>query len=211
MNAFHTVPAVRVLQKALVISALTLGMVNAAWAAAPAAAPIAATAAAAAKPGEGRHGQAATAEERQARRAAHMAARQAHLARRQAAIHDKLKLSSAQEPAWNAYLAASKPPPRPARGERGQAGQRGEWASLSAPARMEKRLARSRERLAIMDTRLAALNTFYAQLTPEQKTVFDTSARRGGPGMRGHGRHGGPDRGWGRGPGRAHQGEKMQG
>lgn len=108
--------------------------------------------------------------------------RAAHMAKRQARLHEQLKLSAAQEPAWTAFIAASKPGERPARGERGQ------WASKSAPERMELQLEMARQHVANMETRLAALNTFYATLTPEQKKVFDEqSMRRGHRGM--HKRH----------------------
>ncbi|MDM5176262.1 Spy/CpxP family protein refolding chaperone [Massilia sp. DJPM01] len=103
----------------------------------------------------------------------------AHMAARQARLHDQLKLSAAQEPAWAAFTAASKPGQRPARGERGQ------WASLTAPERMEKQLDMAKQHVAAMETRLAALNTFYAALTPEQKKVFDEHSMRRGH----HGKH----------------------
>lgn len=112
-------------------------------------------------------------------RAAHIAKRQAHMAQRQARLHDQLKLSAEQEPAWAAWTAASKPGERPARGERGQ------WASKSAPERMEMQLEMARKHVASMETRLAALNTFYATLSPEQKKVFDENTMRRGH----HGKH----------------------
>ncbi|ATQ73852.1 hypothetical protein CR152_04465 [Massilia violaceinigra] len=105
--------------------------------------------------------------------------RAAHMAARQARLHDQLKLTAAQEPAWAAFIAASKPGQRPARGERGQ------WASLTAPERMEKQLEMAKQHVAAMETRLAALNTFYSTLTPEQKKVFDEQSMRRGH----HGKH----------------------
>ncbi|HEX8610333.1 MAG TPA: Spy/CpxP family protein refolding chaperone [Telluria sp.] len=110
---------------------------------------------------------AASVERHHGDRAAHRAERQAHMAQRQARLHDQLKLSAAQEPAWTAWSAASQPGERPARGERGQ------WAGKSAPERMEKQLDMAKQHVASMETRLAALNTFYGTLTPEQKKVFD--------------------------------------
>ncbi|MFB9242210.1 Spy/CpxP family protein refolding chaperone [Massilia antarctica] len=102
-----------------------------------------------------------------------------HMATRQARLHDQLKLTAAQEPAWAAFSAASKPGEGPARGERGQ------WASLTAPERMEKQIEMAKQHVATMETRLAALNTFYATLTPEQKKVLDEHSMRGGH----HGKH----------------------
>jgi Spy/CpxP family protein refolding chaperone len=130
------------------------------------------------QPAEGRHGHAATQEQRQAKMAEFMA-------RRQAKLHDALKLTSAQEPAWNTFINAVKPQQRADRPDRAA------WAALSAPARMEKMIALSKERTARMEQHLQALNTFYATLTPEQKKVFDQHAMRGMGQHFGHGGHGG--------------------
>lgn len=127
---------------------------------------------------EGRFGHAATQEQRQAKMAE-------FVAKRQAALHDALKLSPAQEPAWTVFVNATKPVPHADRGDRAA------WASLAAPARMEKMIALSKERTARMEAHLAALNTFYATRTPEQKKVMDQQALRGFGGRhgghRGHG------------------------
>jgi len=166
MNSLHTV------RKSLVIALAVLGLGSAGFAA-----QAQTQAAATSQAQEGRHGNAASKEERQAKWAARSAKRQAEL-------KASLKLTPAQEPAWAAFSAAAKPQVR------GERRERGEWAKLSAPARMEKRLAMSKEHIAAMETRLAALNSFYAVLTPEQKKVLDDASMRGGRGM-GHGRHGG--------------------
>jgi hypothetical protein len=103
-----------------------------------------------------------TPEQRQARMAE-------HFAKRQARLHDALKITPAQEPAFNAFVASMKP----AAGH----GDRAQWASLTAPERMSKRIA-------MMQARLDALNTFYSTLTPEQKKLMDQHA------MHQHGEHG---------------------
>jgi Spy/CpxP family protein refolding chaperone len=141
----------------------------------------------------GRHGQAATTpEQRQANMAEFMAKRQARL-------HDELKLTSAQEPAWAAFVAAIKPAPLDGKPDRAA------WASMTAPARMEKMIALSKERTARMEQHLQALNKFYATLTPEQKKVFDQ-----------HTMHAMDERGWGHGMhgmngghGMHHEGDKQ--
>jgi Spy/CpxP family protein refolding chaperone len=147
------------------------------------------------QPPEGRHANAATQEQRQAKRAEFMAQRQAKL-------HDALKLTSAQEPAWNTFVNAIKQQPRADHQDRAA------WASLSAPARLEKMIALSKERTARMEQQLQALNTFYAVLTPEQKKVFDQHALRGMGEHFGHGGHGmhGGHRGHGMGQQGAQQG-----
>lgn len=108
------------------------------------------------------------------------------MAKYQARLHDKLKLTAAQEPAWATFTAANAP-----------VKPMGDWnakreamAKLSAPERMEQWIAMSKERIASQESRLASLKAFYAVLTPEQKKVFDDSVPGGKHGgMRGH--HGG--------------------
>jgi Spy/CpxP family protein refolding chaperone len=118
-------------------------------------------------PPEGRHANAVTQEQR-------MAKMDEHFAKRQAKLHDALHLTPAQEPAWATYQAALKPGAM-----MGAHGDRASWAALSAPARMEKMIALSKQHTALMETRLAALNTFYALLTPAQKQVFDKNTLGG--------------------------------
>lgn len=95
------------------------------------------------------------------------AKRAEHFAQRQQKLHEALKLTAAQETAWNTYMAAIKPQTPIGRPDRV------DFKSLPAPERMEKRLALQKERLAKQEARLAALKTFYAVLTPEQQKTFD--------------------------------------
>jgi protein CpxP len=95
----------------------------------------------------------------------------ARIAKHQAEVHDKLKLSAAQEPAWKTYVASMTPSAMP------QRPSRAEIDKMTAPERMEKMLAMMKEGEARMSQRLAALKTFYAVLTPEQKKVFDDNFR----------------------------------
>jgi Spy/CpxP family protein refolding chaperone len=138
---------------------------------------------------EARHGHATSPEQRQAKMDEFMA-------KRQAKLHDELKLTSAQEPAWTAFVNAIKPAPLAGRPDRAA------WAGMTAPARMEKMIALSKERTARMEQHLQALNKFYATLTPEQKKVFDQHTLHA-MGERGwdHGGHGGH--------GMHHQGDKQ--
>jgi protein CpxP len=100
-----------------------------------------------------------------------------------ATLHDKLKLTPQQEPAWNKFAAikpadpANRPDPA-------------EMAKLNAPQRMEKGLEHMKAMEAKMTEHLAALKEFYAVLTPEQQKIFDEQTPMfGGPGERGP-RHG---------------------
>jgi len=98
----------------------------------------------------------------------HQARMAERMAKRRAALHDALKITPAQEPAFNAFIASMKP---------AHHGDRAQWASMTAPERMAKGIA-------MMQARLDALNTFYSTLTPEQKKLMDQEA------MRHHGEHG---------------------
>jgi protein CpxP len=150
------------LRKQVLIALTVLGMGGAAFAVQAQTAPA-----------EGRHGHAASQEQR-------MAQWGEHFAKRQAKLHDALKLSAAQEPAWAAYQAAIKP------AAMGMDRDRAAWASMPAPARMEKMIAMAKQHTAAMESHLAALNTFYAVLTPAQKKVFDENTRGGGHHRGGH-------------------------
>jgi hypothetical protein len=90
---------------------------------------------------------------------------------RMAARHERLKevlkITSKQEAAWKTFndrmLALKRAaPPDPA-----------EFAGLTAPERMEKRLELSRQFQGTMDERIAIVKEFYAGLTAEQKKAFD--------------------------------------
>jgi Spy/CpxP family protein refolding chaperone len=149
---------------------------------------------------EGRHGVAMGKEERQARRAAFhnltpeqreakmaefRAKRLEQRAARQAKLAEALKLTPAQQPVWQAFVASMTPPQK---GERaGQRLSKEERAALTAPQRLERRIAMQKQRTARMEARLSALNSLYAALTPEQRKVFDEQHRRGD---RHHGGHG---------------------
>jgi protein CpxP len=129
-------------------------------------------------------------EERQAKHAEFAAKRTQKHAERVAKLHDELKITPAQENAWNAFVASMKPAQRD--GAR-QHGDRAALASLSAPERAQKMIERQKQRTVFMEQRLSALNSFYSVLSPEQKKVFDEKAAR----MQSRfGRHGGGHGGW---------------
>lgn len=97
------------------------------------------------------------------------------VAKRQAELHDKLKLSAAQEPAWKAFIASTTPPAR----DQAKPAERAKQEKLTAPQRMERQLQHMQQMQAHMGKRLDALKTFYGQLTPEQQAIFDEQTQRG--------------------------------
>lgn len=112
-------------------------------------------------------------------------------AMQQARVKYQLKLTPAQEPAWNSYQAAIKPMmpagPRP---------DMKAWMAMPAPDRMAKMIEMGKQHIATEESHLAALRTFYATLTPVQQKAFDHAM------MGRHGHHG-----WGHGGGRGGEGE----
>jgi hypothetical protein len=120
-------------------------------------------------PPAGRHTHAANMEQMQQQHAAHFTERMTKL-------HDKLKLTAAQEPAWTAFVAATTPAAGAAHPDHAA------MAAMSAPERMEKMIALAKTHTTTMESHLAALKTFYATLTADQKKVFDDSVMGGAHG-----------------------------
>jgi protein CpxP len=128
-----------------------------------------------------------TAEQRDQKRAEHMARMQQKMAERQAALKTELKLTPEQEPSWNAFIARTQPQARPAR-----QGSREDWSKLTTPQRLDKMQALKVERDAAMAKRVDAIKSFYASLNADQQKVFDSKHLSGfqRAGMRrGHGHH----------------------
>lgn len=90
-------------------------------------------------------------------------------------MHEALKITAAQEGAWQAYLEALKANV-PQRGQFDRAA----FKEMPAPERMEKRIEMAKSRILRMENNLAATKTFYAVLTPEQQKVFDEKTGRFG-------------------------------
>src|SRR5574343_257895 len=91
---------------------------------------------------------------------------------RQQRLHDALKLTAAQEPAWNKFQAShpfADPAQRPSPTD---------LSSLKAPERADKMLELQKQHQEAMNRHVAALKEFYAQLTPEQQKIFDEQQQR---------------------------------
>ena len=113
--------------------------------------------------------------------------------KRQADLKAKLHLTAAQEPAWNSFVQAMKPPAKPV----AQPLDRDALAKLPTPERIEKMNAQHEANFAAMQTQMKqrgeAAKQFYAQLTAEQQKVFDAETVPQGHPMMGPGRKGRPD------------------
>ena len=90
----------------------------------------------------------------------------------QAELHDRLKITPAQEPAWKTFTQAMTPPSMP------EHMHSQDQEKLSTPERMALSLERMKKHEAFMQTRLEAVKTFYAALTPDQQKTFDESHKR---------------------------------
>lgn len=112
--------------------------------------------------GATRHDYAATAQQRQGR-----------MQQRFERLKADLKLSSQQEPQWQAFAQAAQQQMSAARAARAQVPP-----SLTAPERMGQRIAYAEQRLAGLQQMQAALNDLYAVLTPEQRVIMDQRAAR---------------------------------
>lgn len=105
--------------------------------------------------------------------------------RRLADLKQALQLTPAQEPAWNQFTAAMKPPATPPQRPDHEA-----MAKLPTPERIDRMRALRQQHQAEMDRRADATKAFYAQLSPEQKKRFDEqSAKMMSQGKRGHHDH----------------------
>ena len=82
-------------------------------------------------------------------------------------LHDKLKLSAQQEPAWKKFAAVGPMADKSLRPDPA------EMEKLNAPQRMEKGLEHMKAMETKLSEHLAALKEFYAVLTPEQQKTFD--------------------------------------
>ena len=100
------------------------------------------------------------------------AQRMEHMKQRLDKFKADLKLTSAQQPAWDAYIAAMKPGERPSRMDRQ------EFAKLTTPQRLDKMREMRTQRNAEMDRRAEATKAFYAQLDAGQQKTFDAQSLR---------------------------------
>ena len=110
-------------------------------------------------------------------------------AKRMAALKERLKISPAQEDAWNQFASAMQPPTPPA-----QRPDRAEFERLTTPERLDRMQAMQAEHQTRMAARNQAIKNFYAQLTPEQQKALDQHAMHGRPEGRPHGRPHGKSR-----------------
>lgn len=91
------------------------------------------------------------------------------LDKRMKVLHDELKLSSAQESAWNVFIETSKPNEQPPLLDRS------ELSKLTTPERLDRMLSMMKLRQQKMESHAQSVKNFYSILTAEQQKVFDAS------------------------------------
>jgi protein CpxP len=102
-------------------------------------------------------------------------------------LHGELKLTPAQEEAWNTWSGKIN------RAEQAQKEARPDFEALKqmpAPDRLQKLIDFSRVHVASMEEILAATKDFYATLNPDQRKSFDDFAPLGARAPKGMGRRG---------------------
>ena len=88
-----------------------------------------------------------------------------------------LKITAAQESAWQAFTAAAKQQATGMQAMRARMQQ----GAATAPERMGQRATAMEQRAQAMATMTNAFNTLYAVLTPEQRTIADQHVGMMGP------------------------------
>jgi Spy/CpxP family protein refolding chaperone len=108
-----------------------------------------------------------------------------------AALKVELKITPAQEKAWQTFADKTR------KQAEARAAQRAKFAgnkpadNVPAPERLAQRTAFMKQAVASMEARTAAVTELYAALTPEQKAIADKQFARGHGGRFHRGEHGG--------------------
>jgi periplasmic protein CpxP/Spy len=91
-------------------------------------------------------------------------------------LHDALKLTAAQEPAWKTFTEKMAPSDTMRQQMQSTAAN---WSTLTAPERMQKMMDAMMSRQTEMKSHVQAVTDFYATLTPEQKKAMDANFMAG--------------------------------
>jgi len=113
--------------------------------------------------------------------------RHEHAEARAHALHAILNIRPDQEGAFQALMAAMKPPEGAGAMRPGQGGME----ALTTPQRLDRMAARMAEHQAAFARRADAVRHFYAALSPEQQRAFDALHGMMGRGHHSHGDAGG--------------------
>jgi len=98
--------------------------------------------------------------------------RREQMAKHQAELHDKLKITAAQEPAWKVFTQAMMP------ASMAESPNNKDVEKLTTPERMALTLEKLKHSETMMQSRLEAVKNFYAALNADQQKTFDESHNR---------------------------------
>lgn len=110
-----------------------------------------------------------------------------HMQDHEAKLHDSLKLTAAQEPAWKTFTDSIHQQMSAMQAEHKSMPSKADMDKLSAPEQLENHLAMMQKHMTSMQNHLAALKTFYAVLTPEQQVTMNKAAAKMAQHMHAHG------------------------
>jgi hypothetical protein len=102
-----------------------------------------------------------------------------------AALKVELKITPAQEKAWQTFADKTRKQAEARAAQRAKFQGAKPADNMPAPERLAQRTARMKQAIAGMEARTAAVTELYSALTPEQKAIADKQFARK------HGRHGG--------------------
>jgi periplasmic protein CpxP/Spy len=108
-----------------------------------------------------------------------------------AALKVELKITPAQEQAWQTFATKSRQQAEARNARRAEWKAQKPAANVTAPERLAQRTAQMKQGLAGMEAMTAAVTDLYGVLTPEQKALADKQFAHGRHGGRGgeHGHH----------------------
>ena len=108
-----------------------------------------------------------------------------------AALKVELKITPAQEQAWQTFATKSRQQAEARIARRAEMSAQKPAANVTAPERLAQRTAQMKQGLAGMEAMTAAVTDLYGVLTPEQKALADKQFAHGPRGGRGgeHGHH----------------------
>lgn len=101
-----------------------------------------------------------------------------HMQEHETKLHDALKLSAAQEPAWKTYTESMHQQITAMQADHKAMPTRAEREKMTAPDLLQQHLDNMQKHSVAMQSHLAALKTLYAALNPQQQATINTDAQK---------------------------------
>ena len=110
-----------------------------------------------------------------------------HMQDHEAKLHDALKLTAAQEPAWKTFTDSIHQQMSAMQADHKTMPSHADMEKMAAPDLLENHIAMMQKQLTNMQNHLVALKAFYAVLTPDQQVTMNKAAAMMARHMHGHG------------------------